>query len=397
MVGQRRAQGNRPMSRSPAPARAPDGAHGRILPRACPAVGGDRLSWRSAVTQSSAQARSRGPKSPGPGHDRAEGPVSRSVTRSAGPAAGPAAGPSAGPAAGPSGGRLVGRWAGALLLPLALATCYSGDFFDRLVDPDATAAFRITRLTLVDPHTYSGDALKCLDSTATFNGFFAESIDSFDVNTTLVLHPLDPSVDSGATMEIVPANCVPGGTLVNCTDKDVPVASIVSAEFNNSVGGTCGNPVAMSLNPDYHVEAASALNKPMSPCFLSALIPSLALGLAPTLTMTLSNVQIYAAYDLREKPGQLVEGVLFGFIPVGEAKEVIGTLNSTPFTLWSNLAGGGSCQPNMATPINDLDTVATPGDGVWMYFNFVAERVAWSSASDPEPGATTSSTATTGL
>lgn len=291
--------------------------------------------------------------------------------------------------------RLLAGSASLLLATLATPACYSGDFFDRLVDPDATAAFRITKLSLVDPHTYSGDALKCLDSTPTFNGIFTENIKSFDINTTLVLHPLDPSVDSGATMEIVPAKCVPGGTLVNCTDKDVPVESIVSAEFNNSVGGTCGNPVAGSLNPDYHVDPAKALNKPMSPCFLSALIPSLDLQLAPTLTMTLSNVQIYAAYDLVEKPGFLVEGVLFGFIPSADTMVSIGTLNGTPFTLWSNLAGGGACQPDLNNPpINDVDTVATPNDGVWVYFNFVAERVAWSSASEPEPGVTT--TATTG-
>lgn len=360
MVGQRRPPGNWPPPAADGPRVAVHalargtGRDGRILLRACPGVGGDRLSWRSAVPQVLARSR--------PSRPRRAGAAALLLS---------------------------------LVVPLALDGCYSGDFFDRLVDPDATAAFRITKLTLVDPHTYSGDALKCLDSTATFNGFFAESIDAFDVNTTLVLHPLDPSVDSGATMEIVPANCVPGGTLVNCTDKDVPVASIVSAEFNNSVGGTCGNPVAMSLNPDYHVDPAGALNKPMSPCFVSALIPSLDLQLAPTLTMTLSNVQIYAAYDLQEKPGRLVQGVLFGFIPVAETMQAIGTLNSTPFTLWSNLGGGGGCQSDMAMPINDLDTVATPGDGVWMYFNFVAERVAWSSDSDPEPDVTT--TASTGL
>ena len=276
---------------------------------------------------------------------------------------------------------------------LLLTACYSGDFFDRLVDPDATAAFRITRLALVDPHTYSGDALKCQDSTATFNQIFAENINNFNTNTTLVLHPLDPAVGSGTTMEIVRAMCVDGSP-VNCTDKDVPIDTIVAADFNNSEGGTCGNPVAKSLNDSYHVDPTRALNKPTSPCFLSALIPSLSLQLAPELSMPLSNVQIYAAYDLdvQPKPQQLVSGVIFGFLPSGVAMTSIGNLNGAPFLPWSFFAGGGGCQPNLATPINDIDTVASPGDGVWMYFNFTAERVAWASESDPDPAPTSSST-----
>jgi hypothetical protein len=269
---------------------------------------------------------------------------------------------------------------------LASTSCYGGDFFNRLVDPDATAAFRITQLTLVDPHTYSGDMVLCQDSTATYNQLFTENITSFDINTTLVLHPLDPARDSETTLDIVPANCVPGGALVNCTDKDVPPESIVSAEFNNSEGGTCGNPVAGTLNPTYQA-GAGALNKPTSPCFLSALIPSLSLQLAPTLGLPLSNVQIYAAYDL-EKPQKLVEGVLFGFLPSSTAMASIGVLNGAPFVPWSVLAGGNGCK----TTVDDIDTVSLPKDGVWMYFNFTAERVAWSSESEPLPGDSTSTT-----
>jgi hypothetical protein len=274
----------------------------------------------------------------------------------------------------------------AALLLLAAPTCYGGDFFNSLVDPDATAAFRITQLTLVDPHTYSGDMVLCQDSTATYNQLFFENIDSFDINTTLVLHPLDPAADNGTTLDIVPANCIDAGTTVNCNDKNVPLTSIVSADFNNSEGGTCGNPVAGTLNPSYQ-SGANALNNPTSPCFLSALIPSLSLQLAPTLGLPLSNVQIYAAYDLRE-PQQLVQGVLFGFLPSSVAMSSIGIINGAPFVPWSVFAGGDGCK----TTVDDVDTVSLPKDGVWMYFNFTAERVAWSSESDPPPGGDSSST-----
>ncbi len=264
---------------------------------------------------------------------------------------------------------------------MALCACYSGDFFDRLVNPDAVAAFRITTLTLIDPHTYSGNMIECVDSTDNFNSLIAASISSFDTNTTLVLRPLDPLLDTDTDLDIVPAMCVPGGTLVNCTDKGIEPTSVITADFNNSAGGTCGNPVAGSLNPRYMTEATT-LNKPTSPCFLSALIPAFSLQLTPTFSLPLSNVQIYAAYELEETQ-RLVDGVLFGFLPASAAMVPQGVINGSPFIPWSVFAGGNACQPDPTDPIDDVDTVSVPKDGVWMYFNFTAERVAWSSEAEP--------------
>lgn len=270
------------------------------------------------------------------------------------------------------------------LLALAPA-CYGGDFFDRLVDPDAAAAFRIVQLTLVDPHTYSGDTVECNDSTPTYNAIFAQNIDKFDTNTTLVLRPLDPKVDRDTLMDIVPAVCVPGTTIVNCTDKDVPAEKIVTAGFNNIEGGTCLAPVAGSLNPVYMGGTNEPLHAPRSPCFVSAMIPSLNLSLAPTLPLPLSNVQISAAYQLDGDSQKLVQGVIRGFLPSSVAMTSIGTLAGAPFTPWGLLAGGGGC--NLDT--SDIDTVTLPNDGVWMYFNFTAERVAWTSDAGADTGDTT--------
>ncbi len=268
---------------------------------------------------------------------------------------------------------------------LLLAGCYSGDFFGRLVDPTATAAFRITRLTLIDPHAFTGNDLSCSDYTAKLNASIAESIRTFDLNTTLVLHPLDPAIDDGAQMEILPAKCVPGGELVNCTDKDVPLASIVSADFNNSVGGTCGNPVAGSLNPIYMTDSNEALHQATSPCFVSAPIPALSLQLSPTSALPLSNVQIYASYSLDDKPQELVSGVLFGFVSKSVSMMTFGDVGGTPLTPWSILRDGGGCEPTGMNVV-DIDTL-DPEDGVWMYFNFTAQRAAWF-AEGEQPGAT---------
>lgn len=285
----------------------------------------------------------------------------------------------------PAPPRSAGPRAAGVLAASLLTGCYTGDFFDRLVDPDTTAAFRIIQLTLVDPHTYSGDMVLCNDSTVDFNDRYAMHVEAFDINTTLVLHPLDPLVAQGANMEIVPAQCVPGGALVNCTDKDVLPSSIVEAEFNN-LQGTCGAPVAGTLNPDY--TASVRLNAPVSPCFLSALIPKLDLQVGPDLRLPLSNVQIAAAYQLDPNPDEdgepqrLVDGLLFGFLPASLATSPVGSIGGTPFVPWDSLAGGNACQVDPQNPIDDIDTVAVPRDGVWMYFNFTAERVAWSSEAD---------------
>jgi hypothetical protein len=277
-----------------------------------------------------------------------------------------------------------------LLLFMLVPACYSGDFFDRLVDPDATAAFRIVQLTLVDPHTYSGDSVECNDSTPTYNAIFAQNIDQFDTNTTLVLRPLDPKVDRDTLMDIVPAVCVPGVTIVNCTDKDVPAENIITAGFNNIEGGTCLAPVAGSLNPLYMGGTNEPLHAPRSPCLVSAMIPSLNLNLAPTLPLPLSNVQISAAYQLDGTSQKLVQGVIRGFLPSSVAMSPIGTLAGAPFTPWGLLAGGGGC--NLDT--SDIDTVTLPDDGVWIYFNFTAERVAWTSDAGTDTGGSTGGSTT---
>src|SRR5690606_34909179 len=84
-----------------------------------------------------------------------------------------------------------------------VGACYSNDYLDGLCantgvcpepPPESPVAFRITSLALIDPHTYTFDPALgvCTDSTATLNGFIAQSIVHYDVSNTLVLRPLDP-------------------------------------------------------------------------------------------------------------------------------------------------------------------------------------------------------------
>lgn len=268
------------------------------------------------------------------------------------------------------------KWLGVAALILQSA-CYSGDFFDDLVDPSVTAAFRIKTLTLIDPHFYAGDAV-CDDVTNDYNEIWTAHLDAFEINPTLVLSPLDPKVTMTTKMQIVPAECVPGEDGVNCTDRDVPKDKIVEVTFSNSLqGGMCGGPVTGSLNPLYMAEQYEQLHAPQSPCLASAIIGAFELPLAPSFNLPLANVQISAAYKLDQEPQQLIEGVLFGFLSAAQGQMVLGTLNANMFKPWDVLAGATGCQPDPNAFLDDIDTVAASHDGVWMYFNFTAERVAW--------------------
>jgi hypothetical protein len=276
--------------------------------------------------------------------------------------------------------------AAALLL---LSACYSGDFFDRLEGPDVVAAFRITSLTLIDPHFYTGDAIKCDDATSAYNQTWNDHLDAFEIHPTLVMSPLDPRVETATKLQIVPARCIAVGEDVNCDDVGVQPVDIVEVIFNNSLqGGMCGGPVMGSTNPDYAIDQFEPLSTPESPCFLSALIPGLKLPLGPSFRLPLSNVQISAAYDLEvdeEDPldkQRLIEGLIVGFLPTNVGKSVtLGTLGPGPgpFVPWNVIAGAASCK----TTIDDVDTAIVSHDGVWIYFNFTAERVAWSSGAPP--------------
>lgn len=277
------------------------------------------------------------------------------------------------------------NWLGLAALVLQSA-CYHGDFFDDLVDPSVTAAFRITTLTLIDPHMYVGSVV-CEDETNDYNVLWNDHLDAYEINPTLVLSPLDPKVQSTTKMQIVPAECVPGDDGVNCTDRDVPKDKIVEVTFSNSLqGGMCGGPVTGSLNPDYMAEQYEQLHAPQSPCLTSAIIGAFELPLGPSLTLPLSNVQISAAYKLDSEPQELVEGVLYGFLSAAQGQMVLGTLNNQQFRPWDVLAGAMGCQPDPGVYLDDIDTVAASHDGVWMYFNFTAQRVAWTPvATDVEP------------
>ena len=275
--------------------------------------------------------------------------------------------------------------------------CYGNEYLDGLCantgfcpdpPPESPVAFRITSLELVDPHTYTFDTVLgvCTDSTATLNGFIAQSITNYDVSNTLVLRPLDPA-SAVVKLQYVSALCI-AGEPTNCTDRMVALTHSVDADAFNRDAGSCGGTAPNSLNPDY-----DAPQRPMAPCIVSDTIAGTPLRLAAQtgmlpLDLALIEVEIAAAYAVDSEPHKLVTGVLRGFLPAATAMLPAGQANGIDFVPWNVLAGGAGCQVDAMNTFSDIDNHGIYGQGVWMNFNFTAERVQW--ATDrPEPMAET--------
>lgn len=293
----------------------------------------------------------------------------------------------------------------ALAGAVTLSGCYSNDYLEGLCQntgvcpeppPESPVAFRITSLKLVDPHTYTFDPVLglCTDSTDTLNDFIATSIENFEVSNTLVLRPLDPE-SLVAKLQFVSALCISGDP-TNCTDRMANPMLNVSSDAFNQQGGACGAPEPNSLNAAY-----TGLHKPQGPCFVSAQIDGTPLRLAAQpgmipLDLRLVEVKIAAAYAVDDKPQRLVQGTIKGFIPAANAMVSAGQVNGNEFVPWNLLAGGMGCQLDAMDTFSDLDNHGTYGQGVWMYFNFTAERVQWDTdVPEPMPG-TTGAPPTTG-
>jgi hypothetical protein len=282
----------------------------------------------------------------------------------------------------------------ALALAVGLgAACYNNEYLDGLCantgvcpdpPPESPVAFRITSLELVDPHTYTFDTVLgvCTDSTATLNGFIAQGIADYDVSNVLVLRPLDPK-SAVAKLQFVSALCI-AGEPTNCTDRMVAGTHTVDADAFNREAGSCGGTEPNSLNSAYDAPA-----QPPAPCIVSQRISGTPVRLAAQTGMTpldlaLVEVEIAAAYAVDGEPQKLVQGALRGFMPAAAAMMPAGQANGISFVPWNVLAGGAGCQVDAMNTFSDIDNHGFYGQGVWMYFNFTAERVQW--ATDrPEP------------
>lgn len=300
----------------------------------------------------------------------------------------------------------LGAWWGSLVAlgvaAAALAGCYRGDFLAAACDrqgtcPEAAStttggpidtssggddstgeapaldAYRMTSISIVDPHFYYM-LVACEDATPLFNSALSGEIADGTVNILLLLDPADPDLDE-APMRLTEGSCVLGSTTTTCGYKDPAV--YVPTIVDNALSSTCDVARPGTLNPLY-----TAPNIPAPPCFTSqrgaVVLPSLAPELPP---IVLYDAQVAATYGSADAPVDgLVSGILTGFVPESYALMYSGAIEGIAFNLWGSIAGGGGCDKDPNLPIDDTDPSTDPRSGergVQLYLNFVAERVEW--------------------
>jgi hypothetical protein len=232
-------------------------------------------------------------------------------------------------------------------------------------DNDCPAAYRITSLTLMDPHTFAGGAIGgCNDVTTITNNSAQNAIDHdqnndgyFDDSTVIVFRPL---LQTGGTTTpaslYFQAKCTT--TATTCKPGSIASAALTAS---NLTSGTCLTPVSGSTKP-YNPAVTDATG----PCFSTGASNMTATILGATVSV--QAAQIGGTYMGGPATG-VMNGLYAAFVTqtVADSTNVLGTQKMSSF-----LPGGtGNC--NM---MSDKDTYNSTS-GWWVYYNFTATAVPW--------------------
>lgn len=236
-------------------------------------------------------------------------------------------------------------------------------------------AFRVTALSLLEPHLMAEDAgCREADLTDFVNMLIAGSLEDavddkdelLDFAPVMVFRPLAPAAAS-TEADFVVADCTATSPVTCRRGATEPAAMTASNQASASCLGPLDGTTGGYTPP---VEATPG------PCFVTAERP-LSLSLSG-IEIALTRAQIAATY-VGTPPTSATSGLLRGFMTEAAADAtVIPQLEG--FTLSALLSGSTSngCEPS------DVDTV----DGVrgwWFYLAFTAEVVEWSD--EPPAGA----------
>ena len=251
-------------------------------------------------------------------------------------------------------------------------------------EQDEPDAYRLTKLTVIDPHIYfvvmeGGD---CADVTNILNAWLLSELTGGDASQALVFYPATADDGAQVPVRLVNAQCNAG--LDTCSERtetgDMPVMSTAT----NKGAGTCSIVLQGTWNPLYSEDGTP--NQSNAPCFSSdAKDGTIRLAGSDNLpAVSLQDVQISASYTVAEggQVTSLVKGTLRGYLRESEAKMVVGMIDgvSEPFNFWGSIGGGDGCQEDPETPIDDTDPNPDPEDmdaGAWLYINFEATKVEW--------------------
>jgi hypothetical protein len=235
-----------------------------------------------------------------------------------------------------------------------------------LTDNDCPAAYRITSLTLRDPHTFvefngCNDVTNFADGTEQYRIDHDSNVDGyFDDSQVIVFRPLSQTGGTQTPAELYfQALCTTIGT--TCKPGSIASASLTAS---NLATGTCLQPVAGTTKP-YNPAVTDAT----APCFSTNAtnLTGEVLGTA----VSLSSVQVAGTYT-GTPATTITNGLYAAFITQTDAQSnnaQVGLVNASIASFFPG--GSGNCN-NMS----DKDTLMGT-QGWWVYYNFTATAVPW--------------------
>lgn len=239
--------------------------------------------------------------------------------------------------------------------------------------PTPGAAFRLSMLSIVDPHfflTDMGDPPSCTDATAGLNAIVNSDIDDAGFSLVIYFAELKP----GAEMRLFQGDCDdPGdGSPWTCVKQEGTTQTIFDTE--NILEGPCRD-----IDPAFFQAAnQAAINDPPAPCVRTQKLDFSVAVSNSAGALFLREAQLVASPDSLEAPTTIPVGVLYGFFPKVSAEDITVEipLNGAP-TLWS-VIDVPHCADQHPAQVPSVDTLLIDDveqPGVWLALNFSAEKV----------------------
>lgn len=240
-----------------------------------------------------------------------------------------------------------------------------------------TTAFRVERLTVLDPHIYTQLGTACSDLTPTVNSLIVTLLGDYTLNAVGLFRPLDLRAASTPLEVYFGASCAAGSPRDLCMPNAAATRASTTARNTLPAAMSCLTADRTVLNPSY----TGVINTPSGPCFVtSEQTFVIDLGGAP---VTLQNARMAATYVGGASPSRLRNGVIVGFLSESDAMTT--TFDPTvPLiggdTVYSHLADGrapgSACTTDSFFMVDDSDMLAG-ANGFWFYLNFEATLVGW--------------------
>lgn len=234
-------------------------------------------------------------------------------------------------------------------------------------------AFRLTSLSLVDPHVYAPNPPPCTDITELLNqAVLPQEVDNPEQSVVFLFPAYDPKAGhgDGQLLHIYPAVCN-GNPPTQCRPSGA--ATILVAHTYTS--GSCQDVEVETINSANYGQ----LSDPKATCFNTepGLLSMSLLGQGADAVM--HDATIAGAFNQPDDPQAIYEGYLSGFILEKTARALEYDVFGEDLSLWSMIQGAEACMhPSMPPPDVDVHTLYGEDElGAWGYFNLEAAAVDW--------------------